>query len=187
VAAAVRAAGAAAAGERGTTIARGTEVERTSLEMTSRAALRDAAPPAADVRVEHARACPPSFYRYLYAEVGRAWRWTDRAAWTDDEIRAHLCQPGVAVHVLYAAGAPAGYFELTRHGDGSCEISYFGLLPEAMGRGLGKYLLTCAVEAAWDTGTSRVWLHTCTLDGPAALPNYLARGFQPYRRETYFA
>jgi GNAT superfamily N-acetyltransferase len=165
----------------------GTEVERTYLEMTSRAALRDAAPPAADVRVEHARACPPSFYRYLYAEVGRAWRWTDRAAWTDDEIRAHLCQPGVAVHVLYAAGAPAGYFELTRHGDGSCEISYFGLLPEAMGRGLGKYLLTCAVEAAWDTGTSRVWLHTCTLDGPAALPNYLARGFQPYRRETYFA
>jgi GNAT superfamily N-acetyltransferase len=165
----------------------GTEVERTYLEMTSRAALRDAAPPAADVRVEHARACPPSFYRYLYAEVGRAWRWTDRAAWTDDEIRAHLCQPGVAVHVLYAAGAPAGYFELTRHGDGSCEISYFGLLPEAMGRGLGKYLLTCAVEAAWDTGTSRVWLHTCTLDGPAALPYYLARGFQPYRRETYFA
>jgi GNAT superfamily N-acetyltransferase len=164
-----------------------TEVERTYLEMTSRAALRDAAAPAPGVRVEHARACPPSFYRYLYAEVGRAWRWTDRSAWTDDEIRTHLGQPGVAVHVLYQAGAPAGYFELARHDDGSCEIAYFGLLPEAMGRGLGKYLLTCAVDAAWDTGTSRVWLHTCTLDGPAALPNYLARGFHPYKRETYFA
>lgn len=164
-----------------------TEVERTYLEMTSRAALRDAAAPGPGVRVEHARSCPPSFYRYLYAEVGREWRWTDRSAWTDDEIRAHLARPGVAVHVLYDAGAPAGYFELTRHDDGSCEISYFGLLPEAMGRGLGKYLLSRAVDAAWDTGTHRVWLHTCTLDGPAALPNYLARGFQPYKRETYFA
>ncbi len=31
----------------------------------------------------------------------------------------------------------------------------------------------------------RVWLHTCTLDHPNALPNYLARGFTPYRTETY--
>jgi hypothetical protein len=30
-----------------------------------------------------------------------------------------------------------------------------------------------------------VWLHTCTLDDPAALPNYRARGFRPYKQETY--
>jgi len=36
-------------------------------------------------------------------------------------------------------------------------------------------------------GATRVWLHTCTLDGPAALPNYLARGFVATRRETYAA
>ena len=156
-----------------------TEVERTYLEMTSRDALRDAAAPASDVRVEHARACPPSFYRYLYAEVGRAWRWTDRSAWTDDEIGAHLAQPGVAVHVLYAAGAPAGYFELTRHEDGSCEISYFGLLPEAIGRGLGKYLLARAVDAAWETGTEpglAPHLHPGRSRRPAELPGARASG-----------
>jgi GNAT superfamily N-acetyltransferase len=163
------------------------EVERTYLEMTSPDALRDASAPSPLVHVAHVRACPPSFYRYLYAEVGRAWRWTDRSAWTDDEIRAHLARPGVAVHVLYDAGAPAGYFELTGHDDGSCEIAHLGLLPHAIGRGLGKYLLARAVDAAWATGTHRVWLHTCTLDGPAALPNYLARGFRPYRTETYLA
>ena len=30
-------------------------------------------------------------------------------------------------------------------------------------------------------------LHTCTLDGVAALPNYLARGFVPDRTEVYTA
>jgi len=34
---------------------------------------------------------------------------------------------------------------------------------------------------------ARVWLHTCTLDDPAALPNYVARGFRPFREERYEA
>jgi hypothetical protein len=34
-------------------------------------------------------------------------------------------------------------------------------------------------------GATRVWLHTCTLDSPVALPNYEARGFVRYRSETY--
>ena len=54
-----------------------------------------------------------------------------------------------------------------------------------LGCGLGRHLLTCAVEVAWAIGASRVWLHTCTLDDPAALPNYLARGFTPYKTERY--
>jgi hypothetical protein len=32
-------------------------------------------------------------------------------------------------------------------------------------------------------GASRVWLHTCTLDSPRALPAYQARGFVPFRSE----
>ncbi len=96
-------------------------------------------------------------------------------------------RPAVSVHLLTVAGAPAGYFELQKHADGSVEIAYFGLLPEFLGRGLGKYLLSEAVEAAWALAASRVWLHTCSLDGPAALPNYVARGFVPYKKETYEA
>ena len=54
------------------------------------------------------------------------------------------------------------------------------------GRGLGRYMLTRAVEEAWRTPHARrVWLHTCTLDGPAALPNYLGRGFRIVRSEEY--
>jgi ribosomal protein S18 acetylase RimI-like enzyme len=162
-----------------------TVVERTYLEMTSPDALRRSAAPAEDVRIECATACTASFYRYLYAEVGRGYRWTDRLAWTDEQIRAHLSSPGISVHVAYVGGTPAGYFELTPHPDGSCELSYFGLLPDFHGRGLGKLLLTRATEEAWARKPTRVWLHTCTLDDAAALPNYIARGFVPYKKESY--
>ncbi|MGE5733321.1 MAG: GNAT family N-acetyltransferase, partial [Gemmatimonas sp.] len=69
----------------------------------------------------------------------------------------------------------------------SIEIAYFGLAPDFIGRGLGKAMLTRAVQEAFALGPVRVWLHTCTLDSPRALPNYLARGFTPTRRERYVA
>jgi len=78
-------------------------------------------------------------------------------------------------------------FELDRHDDGSVEIAYFGLRPEFIGRGIGKAMLTRAADEAWALGADRVWLHTCTLDSAHALPNYLARGFTQFRRETYTA
>ncbi len=84
-----------------------------------------------------------------------------------------------------AGDATAGFFELNRCDDGSVEIAYFGLVAAFMGRGIGKALLTRAAEEAWALGASRVWLHTCTLDSPRALPNYLARGFRVDRTETY--
>ena len=141
----------------------GVEVTRTYLEMRSPGALRAAAStdPAADVRRE---TCSAALYRSLYGTVGRAYNWYERNDWTDDELTRHLAQPHVAVWILY-----------------------FGLAPSYVGRGLGKYLLTRAVEEAWKFGAARVWLHTCTQDHPSALPNYLARGFTPFRTETYVA
>jgi GNAT superfamily N-acetyltransferase len=164
------------------------EVRRTYLQLRSPQALRAAPSPDPRARVEGMEECPASFFRYLYAEVGRAYHWTDRLDWTDEQLRERLGKPGVSVHLLTVAGSPAGYFELERREeDGSVEIAYFGLLPEFLGRGLGKFLLSEAVARAFDLGASRVWLHTCTLDDPAALPNYRARGFEPYATETYTA
>lgn len=163
------------------------EVVRTHVELALRSALRPAPRPDSRARVERVEGCPASFFRYLYAEVGRGHFWLERVRWSDEQIRARLSDPAVSLHLLTVAGAPAGYFELEKHHDGSVEVSYFGLLPEFQGRGLGKHLLTEAAEAAWERGASRVWLHTCTLDHPGALPNYLARGFRPFKTETYEA
>jgi GNAT superfamily N-acetyltransferase len=164
-----------------------TVVTRTYLELRAPDELRPAPPPVPAPVVQRVGECPPSFYRYLYAEVGRAFHWTDRLGWTDDTIRSHLANPGVSLWLLTWQSAPAGYFELRRHEDTSMEVAYFGLLPEYLGRGWGKFLLTEAVREAWRSDPSRVWLHTCTLDHPAALPNYLQRGFRPVRQEQYTA
>ena len=161
------------------------EVTRTYLEMRSPDDLRPTARPQDPPRLERIEACPGSFFRYLYGEVGRAYHWTDRLSWTDDQVRAHLGDPAVSLWLLTSGAAPAGYFELRAHDDRSVEIAYFGLLPEFVGRGWGGHVLTRAVETAWGMKPERVWLHTCTLDHPAALPNYLKRGFRSFRAEVY--
>jgi ribosomal protein S18 acetylase RimI-like enzyme len=128
----------------------------------------------------------PALYRQLYRTVGEPYHWRDRWAWTDEEIRAHLARPEITLYVARGGDTIHGWYELRRvPEDGSVEIAYLGLVPDALGRGLGKHLLSCAVRDAWAQGPSRVWLHTCTLDHPHALPNYRARGFTQYRTETY--
>ena len=160
------------------------QVVRTYLEMRASEDLRPVREPEDAPRLERIEGCPGSFFRYLYAEVGRAYHWTDRLRWSDEQVSAHLANPDVSLWLLSSSGAPAGYFELRRHGDNSVEVTYFGLLPEFVGRGWGGHLLTLAAREAWALRPERVWLHTCTLDHPAALPNYLKRGFRPVREET---
>jgi GNAT superfamily N-acetyltransferase len=162
------------------------EVTRTYLQLNNREEFIAAF--ISDVRAEIVRVqnCPASFYRYLYSEVGCLYHWTDRLSWTNEQIIAHLGQNNLSLFVLYYEGAPAGYFELLKNEDGSTEIAYFGLMQEFLGKGLGKHLLSTAIEQAWADGANRIWLHTCTLDDPAAMPNYLKRGFKPFDEEKYF-
>jgi ribosomal protein S18 acetylase RimI-like enzyme len=162
-------------------------VVRTYLEMRAPDELRPASLQDPSIRIERVFECPPSFWRYLYTEVGRRHHWVDRLPWSDEQIRAYLADPAVTLYLLSVRGAPAGYFELRRDTDGAVEIVYFGLLPEFTGRRLGAHLLTEAVVRAWEQDARRVWLHTNTLDHPAALPNYLKRGFIAFHAETFTA
>lgn len=123
------------------------------------------------------------FYLFLYQAVGEAWRWRDRLIMPESELLAAISPPDCSVQVLYAGGVPAGYIELVKQGD-STEIAYFGLRPEFQGRGLGKYLLSYGIDRAWQDGAKRVWVHTCNLDGPHALSNYLKRGFVIYETQS---
>jgi GNAT superfamily N-acetyltransferase len=161
------------------------EVTRTYLEMGSLDDLVPANAPEPEPPIQQVLKCSPELFRYLYAEVGRAFSWTDRLSWSDDQVQRHLADPGVSIWLMSWEGEPAGYFELREHENRTVEIAYFGLLPDFIGRGWGKYLLTRAVQAAWKLRPARVWLHTCTLDHPAALPNYVKRGFRPVREEVY--
>ncbi|HEU4995067.1 MAG TPA: GNAT family N-acetyltransferase [Gemmatimonadaceae bacterium] len=131
----------------------------------------------------HRSPCPVELYRRLYHDVGEQWFWHDRLKWSDQELSDHLASPDIAVWELLVEEESAGYFELHRHTDGAVEIAYFGLMPRFIGRGLGGFMLTRAVHEAWNMGAGRVWLHTCTLDSPNALPAYKARGFHEFKTE----
>ena len=165
-------------------------VRRTHLALRSPDALRRAATPPATAGVVHlARRIPCSVaeYRALYRLVGERWHWRDRLTWSEARLGTWLARADVGLWVLTVDGAPAGFFELHRHADAHVEIIYFGLAEPAIGRGIGGWMLGRAVEEAWAMGATWVGLNTCTLDGAAALPNYLARGFAPYRTEEYIA
>jgi ribosomal protein S18 acetylase RimI-like enzyme len=157
-----------------------------SLEQTSPSDLLPAAAPEGDaVRIVPAEVPSPEFSRFLYASVGGDIRWTDRLGWTHARWREYLGRPGVETWVAYERGTPAGYVELEATGEGVVEIAYFGLLPAFRGRRIGGHLLSVGTARAWDLATrrpdltpvKRVWLHTCSKDGPYALDNYLRRGF----------
>ena len=162
------------------------EVTRTFLEMRDPSQLSRKPLPTPDGRIVRQSPCTAARYRELYRRVGERWHWHDRDAWSDDRLTRQLAKPNVSVWELRIGESLAGYFELEMQEAGAVEIVYFGLTPEFIGKGLGAALLSRAVDEAFALGASRVWLHTCTLDSPHALPNYKARGFRETGKvETY--
>ncbi|MFO7632661.1 MAG: GNAT family N-acetyltransferase [Caldilinea sp.] len=153
------------------------------LEMTDPSQLNRARLPADPCTVVRAEILTPELSRYFYTAVGGGWYWIMRLPWRYADWQALLSQPGFETWYGVHRGTPIGYFELLPHPDASVEIESFGLLPHFIGRGFGGQLLTAAIARAWQKGAQRVTVHTCTLDGPHALRNYLARGFRQVREE----
>jgi ribosomal protein S18 acetylase RimI-like enzyme len=161
-----------------------------SLEQTAADDLSAAAEPAAvaagELTVVRAGIPSPGFNRYLYEAVGADVSWTDRLVWDEERWRAYVAEPGTETWVAYERGTPAGYLELQGQPAGVVEITYFGLLPAFRGRRIGGHLLSVGTARAWDLAerwpqrprTRRVWVHTCSYDGPYALDNYRRRGFR---------
>lgn len=132
-----------------------------------------------------AEAPPPWYFLALYDAVGAGYEWTDRHDDAEEDLRVFLADPGVTLYTFMRAGWPHGFFLLDAREPHVCDIGYFGLAPEAMGRGLGTFLVQTAAHMAWDRpGVQRVTVDTTTLDHPRALPLYQKAGFEPVRRET---
>lgn len=125
-----------------------------------------------------------SFYRYLYNTVGAPWLWHERRRLDDNTLLAIIHDAKVEVYVLYVHGVPAGYIELDRRIADEVEVAYFGLIPEFIGRGLGRYLLDWALNEAWREHPRRVWVHSCNYDHPKAIAVYQRAGFVPYKQEA---
>jgi GNAT superfamily N-acetyltransferase len=144
---------------------------------------RTAPPPKDGFSVIHVERPSVTYYRHLYDAVGRDYDWSSRKRLSDAELAALLDDSRLELHVLTADGVPAGFAELDRRTEGEIELVQFGLMNEFIGRGLGRWFLQWTIDRAWSYNPRRFWLHTCTKDHPAALPNYLKAGFVIYKEE----
>ena len=148
----------------------------TTLEMRSKPPLRPL--PAAPLRLVAWHRPAPEKYRTLFRRVGAPWLWFSRLVLHERHLLAIIHDPNVAVFAAVdRAGIEVGMLELDFRSGGECEISYFALVPELAGKGLGRWLMAEALARAWTKGIERVWVHTCTLDHPSALNFYRAQGF----------
>lgn len=125
--------------------------------------------------------------RNAHAQVGAPYGWRS-ASRTDQEWHERMqSHPLRQYWLITLKKETVGVADLEPQPGGDVEITTFGLLPEYVGRGLGGYALTLAVQQAWASEAvmspvvRRVWLHTCSFDHPNALRNYQRRGFRVYR------
>ncbi|MEX3017466.1 GNAT family N-acetyltransferase [Gymnodinialimonas hymeniacidonis] len=170
------------------TIPAGTEVPFTItyLEMTAR---RDYGVPQldGDIRLERAIDPPVWYFLSLYDAVGREYEWQDRFDQAEEDpaaLQAFVRDPDVVIWTAIRNGWPAGFFMLDWRDAAVCDLAYFGLVPQAVGTGLGRPLLQTAIAMGWDReGVEKMTVNTCTLDHPSALPLYQKMGFVPVERE----
>ena len=122
--------------------------------------------------------------KFLYQKIGENYSWKDRLAWSLDDWKAYLNQKKLKFFIAKVGEDIAGYYEYLNHEEKKeIEITYFGIFKEYFGKKLGGFLLTHALRMGWAHNPKRIWVHTCTLDHPHALRNYLARGMNIYKKE----
>jgi GNAT superfamily N-acetyltransferase len=153
----------------------------THLEMTARAAPRPDPKGAWALRkVAHPGV---AWFRELYLRVGAEYLWYGRIRMSDADLAAKIQSPSVDIYALVSDGRDEGLLELDFREAGACEITMFGVTSNLLGMGAGRWLMNRALELAWSRDVARVWLHTCSLDHPAALAFYQRSGFRPFRRQ----
>ena len=160
------------------------EIKRNYLEIKSLEELKDKKKPSEDYSLILVDPINFQLNKFFYKNVGKKHKWVDRLNWKIDNWIDYLNSLGVNTFVLKQKDELVGYFEQIYYKDKKdCEIAYFGILEEYIGKKLGAYLLSEAIKKSFEIGSKRVWVHTCSLDHKHALNNYLSRGMKIFKSE----
>ena len=123
--------------------------------------------------------------KFLYKQIGKKYFWKDRLNWSDQTWLEYVSNQNLYTYILKENEEIVGYFELIIHTSKvEAEIAYFGILEDYFNKGCGGYMLTKAIEKSFEIGAKRVWVHTCSLDHPNAIKNYISRGMKIFKTEV---
>ena len=161
------------------------KVFRKYLEITSLKDFKEVKKPSGNYSVTLSDPKDFQLNKFFYKNIGKNYQWIDRLVWTDLNWIDYISDKKLSTYVLKDKSEMSGYFEMLFNQEtNEVEIAYFGILNEYYGKKLGGYLLSEAIKIAFALGSSRVWVHTCSLDHKNALSNYLSRGMNIFKSET---
>ena len=128
---------------------------------------------------------PVNYFLNLYERVGEDYEWTDKLFCKRDDVEKFLFDGSVEFFTFLIDGWTAGFFILDRRKTNICELAYFGLVPDAVGRGYGTHLLKLALKMSWGCcETNKVIVNTNSLDHPRAILLYEKMGFKCVRTKN---
>ena len=119
--------------------------------------------------------------KFFYKQIGKKHQWVDRLIWQDRNWMDYVANNNLKTYILRKGDDLVGYFELIFNKN-DCEIAYFGILEDYIGKGYGGFLLSQALIIGFKNA-NRIWVHTCSLDHPNAIENYKSRGMKIFKTE----
>ena len=119
--------------------------------------------------------------KFFYKQIGKKHQWVDRLVWQDKNWMDYVSNKNLKTFILQKEKDLIGYFELIFNNN-DCEIAYFGILEQYIGRGYGGFLLSEAIKIGFKNA-NRIWVHTCSLDHANAIENYKSRGMKVFKTE----
>ncbi len=157
------------------------KIERYYLEIDSINSLNTKSIPSENLTIEEAKKNNFDLNKFFYKQIGKQHQWVDRLIWQDKNWIDYVSKKNLKTFILKQNNDYVGYFELIFDKD-ICEIAYFGILKEYIGKGYGGFLLSEALKIGFKNA-NRIWVHTCSLDHPNAIENYKSRGMKVFKTE----
>jgi len=159
------------------------KIDRYYLEITSIKNLKGKNKPSDKIVLELLDNKNFELNKFFYKQIGRKHQWVDRLVWQDKDWIKYVSNENLKTYIIKEDEDLVGYFELIFDKNNECEIAYFGILEEYIGKSLGGYLLSKAIKIAFEKKVKRIWVHTCSLDHQNAILNYKARGMKIFKTE----
>ena len=161
------------------------QIQRNYLEIKSLNELKEVKKPIESLYLEKVDPVDFQLNKFFYKEIGKKHRWVDRLIWNDKKWTDYINSPNVSTYILKNKEDLVGFFEQNLYNQkNECEIAYFGILEEYIGKKIGAYMLSEAIKKSFENGSKRIWVHTCSLDHKHALDNYLSRGMKVFKSEN---